>query len=565
MTSFRSVLAGKDLALGQGRPSVPGTESVGADFPTAKGRDGGEAKSTSGKSSAAGRLIEVHPAHARLSGKTTPPGDDSMPFAIMVPSVLDQSVSPVSTHVDRAMPHVDAQFAGSPTPRSEWSPAGTGESKVGIIHYQAANASVMKAAPGDKGVVKLADTGTRKDSRGSLNTDDGGPRDDAKSSPNILPDTNSNQFRGNSLHIASSQLDAENKASASGAHLKETTGRSEGSVPKRNADSEIERTSVHELILRSPTGVEEGTPASAQPSRPKDRSAKNAPSRQSNPAETVSSQRPVSPRLFVPAAASSGAKKSKQTPVIQQAASNLESARLSTAGRTPSHNEQATPAHQASNQPLDLNLPLHTFAPGRHAGPSIGKEVSGAQAFIHAVPVTPSDVNPSKTIPFKLGAQETFAALDGEQRAATPIWVHTGGMKAEAGFKDPALGWVGVRAQAGESGVHAALVPGSADANRALTVNLPSIHEYLEERHTPVQTLTILSPESSWDGKNHSGGMEAGQGNGQQDQSGRHTERTDEEVIPAPETRITFGLAPDSTGLSPSLEVAGGMHISVIA
>jgi hypothetical protein len=59
---------------------------------------------------------------------------------------------------------------------------------------------------------------------------------------------------------------------------------------------------------------------------------------------------------------------------------------------------------------------------------------------------------------------ETFAALDATAAPGRPAWIHTGAQQAEAGFQDPELGWVGVRADASGSGIHAQLVAGSTDA-----------------------------------------------------------------------------------------------------
>ena len=61
-------------------------------------------------------------------------------------------------------------------------------------------------------------------------------------------------------------------------------------------------------------------------------------------------------------------------------------------------------------------------------------------------------------------AEETFAAMDAGTEVGTPGWIHAGGHTAEAGFEDPALGWVGVRADLSGGNVHAALMPGSAEA-----------------------------------------------------------------------------------------------------
>lgn len=116
----------------------------------------------------------------------------------------------------------------------------------------------------------------------------------------------------------------------------------------------------------------------------------------------------------------------------------------------------------------------------------------------HAASIASSDASSSRPIPVRFNAQETFAALDAENGGAAPVWIHTGGIKAEAGFKDPTLGWVGVRAQVDAGGVHAAVVPSSAGASQALSGNMTNLSTYLTEHHSPVQTLTMASPESFW-------------------------------------------------------------------
>jgi hypothetical protein len=104
--------------------------------------------------------------------------------------------------------------------------------------------------------------------------------------------------------------------------------------------------------------------------------------------------------------------------------------------------------------------------------------------------------------------RETFAALDAESSAGTPSWVHAGTHRAEAGFQDPALGWVGVRADLSGGGVHAALVPGSAEAAVALGGHLAGLNAYLAEQHTPVESLTLAAPE----GRPAEFGMDQGAG-----------------------------------------------------
>ncbi len=92
-------------------------------------------------------------------------------------------------------------------------------------------------------------------------------------------------------------------------------------------------------------------------------------------------------------------------------------------------------------------------------------------------------------------AQATFAALDTGSSPGTTTWVHAGTRSAEAGFQDPTLGWVGVRADASGGGVHASLVPGSAEAAVTLGGHLAGLNSYLAEQHTPVDSITLAAPE----------------------------------------------------------------------
>jgi hypothetical protein len=115
-------------------------------------------------------------------------------------------------------------------------------------------------------------------------------------------------------------------------------------------------------------------------------------------------------------------------------------------------------------------------------------------------------------------SSETFAALDAGTAPGAPTWIHAGLQRAEAGFQDPALGWVGVRADLSAGGVHASLVPGSSDAAQTLGDHLAGLSSYLAGQHMPVETVTLASPEGKWAGpvgdQGASQGMNHGAGEG---------------------------------------------------
>ncbi len=168
-------------------------------------------------------------------------------------------------------------------------------------------------------------------------------------------------------------------------------------------------------------------------------------------------------------------------------------------------------------------------------------------------------------------SRETFAALDAEGATGKPAWIHAGAQRAEAGFQDPALGWVSVRADSSGGGVHAELVAGSSDAAQALGSHMAGLNAYLAEHHTPVETLTLTSPEGGWSG------LGSDKGAGQQMQQG-----TGQETAQGVDASSPSGPYPDSSiqspaasselpaffgGLGGSAQAAssGGIHISVMA
>jgi hypothetical protein len=176
-------------------------------------------------------------------------------------------------------------------------------------------------------------------------------------------------------------------------------------------------------------------------------------------------------------------------------------------------------------------------------------------------------------------SRETFATLDAVSATGKPILIHAAPQRAEAGFHDPALGWVGVRADTSGGAVHAELVPGSADAAQALGSHLAGLNAYLAEHHTPVETLTLSLPES--EGAELGGGQSAGQGAeqgagqgtqpGSGQQTGQEPAQGAESGSPSVAAMHSTALPAASAGLLGGLHGStpagrpGGVHISVMA
>ena len=185
-----------------------------------------------------------------------------------------------------------------------------------------------------------------------------------------------------------------------------------------------------------------------------------------------------------------------------------------------------------------------------------GGVASTADGLVPRTPVSTSGPDP----------REAFATLDAEGATEKPTWIHAGAQRAEAGFQDPALGWVGVRAETSGGGVHAELVAGSADAAEALGGHLAGLNAYLAENHTPVETLTLSSSESGWTAPSNGNGS----GDGMQQGSGHQTGQESTQIADSG-AQFALSTAPElparSVGRDSIAQTASqdAIHISVMA
>ena len=170
--------------------------------------------------------------------------------------------------------------------------------------------------------------------------------------------------------------------------------------------------------------------------------------------------------------------------------------------------------------------------------------------------------------------RETFATLDSGETSGKPAWIHAGSTQAEAGYQDPTLGWVSVKADTSGGGVHAEVMAGSTDAAQTLGTHMAGLNAYLAEHHTPVDTLTLSSAGGGWSGPSSdtSAGQNMQQGSGQQ--SGQATEQSadagsvsgsfTERTVPPVSTSLFPALRGGMDGITQSTN-QGGVHISVMA
>ena len=205
------------------------------------------------------------------------------------------------------------------------------------------------------------------------------------------------------------------------------------------------------------------------------------------------------------------------------------------------HSANPTPIQEVSSHEIrdsavnaDAVVPAHNHHPGgategssggiqAHAGSaSAGAEPVPATASGIAI-VTPAAPSNGATSAAAVshggeGAGETFTALDAEG-ANRVTWVHAGGQQAEAGFEDPRLGWVSVRADVNGGAIHAALVPASADAAQVMGGHLDGLNAFLSEHHSAVETITLSAPS----GRTHESGELGSQGEGMQQRAGQES------------------------------------------
>ena len=160
-------------------------------------------------------------------------------------------------------------------------------------------------------------------------------------------------------------------------------------------------------------------------------------------------------------------------------------------------------------------------------------------------------------------AREAIASLDAAPAVGTPSWLHAASRQAEAGFQDPALGWVGVRADLNGGIVHATVVTSSSEAAQALSGHLPGLSSYLTEQQTPVATLTVTTSGGS--------GLEAGVDQSMQQSAGQNAEQGaaagSQQDASAPASALPLSPAIQSSGFDMAVHVGEGRgkYISVMA
>jgi hypothetical protein len=165
-----------------------------------------------------------------------------------------------------------------------------------------------------------------------------------------------------------------------------------------------------------------------------------------------------------------------------------------------------------------------------------------------------------------LTGEETFARLDAESASQSIHWVQAGAHRAEAGYLDPNLGWVGVRAETSGGAVHAALLPGSPEAAQVLGTHLTGLNAFLAQQHGAHATATIATPEDGRSGAGAQQGNSADGGSGRDEGAGRTMVPASRPSDLAPQTATSATGAADRSIVSDGSAIRrAGTYVSVMA
>lgn len=161
--------------------------------------------------------------------------------------------------------------------------------------------------------------------------------------------------------------------------------------------------------------------------------------------------------------------------------------------------------------------------------------------------------------------REPFLTLDGGPTQPPLTWTLAGTHRAEAGFQDPSLGWVTVRAQEAAGGIHATLVPATADAAQVLGSHLAGLNTYMATESAHLNPITLSAPDGGW----NSNGQSTGGGDGQSSGNGGGEQEGSQSALTGAALRSSSGF---STGTATHEEIpimamtpnTDSKHISVL-
>jgi hypothetical protein len=152
----------------------------------------------------------------------------------------------------------------------------------------------------------------------------------------------------------------------------------------------------------------------------------------------------------------------------------------------------------------------------------------------------------ASTHPHLVSVHEPFVDIDSGTNPAAK-WIVAEGHRAEAGFQDPSLGWVSVRAQAGAGGIHAAVVPASDLAAQVLGGHLAGLNAHLSSQYEQLKPVTLSTPDAGWNGQDAGRQLAQGNDGGASHEGNREAPGASEPVQTEPAAQFSHGMTEGRT------------------
>jgi hypothetical protein len=169
-----------------------------------------------------------------------------------------------------------------------------------------------------------------------------------------------------------------------------------------------------------------------------------------------------------------------------------------------------------------------------------------------------SKSSPTDKSDVELNGSTAFSALDSGNNTPPTTWITANPRAVEAGYHDSSLGWVSVRAQSDATGVHATVVPVSADAYQSLSSHMSGLSTYLSEHRSSIESVTIDTTNMDSTGQSS--------GNGAQSQSQQNSNNTDTARSNSSGSSLQVRTErPELNDAASSVALSGGAYISVLA
>ncbi len=251
---------------------------------------------------------------------------------------------------------------------------------------------------------------------------------------------------------------------------------------------------------------------------------------------------------------------------IQQSAHDSDAQTRGYAEDSATPHEQTKP-NSSATPVVSANSGLHSGVPGS-AGAATHSGMEGA-----FVPVS-HPLSDSVGLERESGSRDTppsgaiatsnpFLSMDGAGRVALEQPA-SGASQLTVGHQDPVLGYIELRARADGSGVHAVLGVQSAAAGETLEGHLGSLASWMNEQHTPVESIRVWGlnaehgTQTAFHGKDSgANGMTGGNGSGAQ--SGFGSSRDGGGASQRPPSDGPPELQPIATSVSAGLTLARGV------